>query len=579
MGGPVVGPRAGAVGRRGVGYWRANPEEEAPCPDSARSTTASARRRSRFPPKYNAAHDLIERNLAAGRAAKTAYIDDAGRCTFGELAERVNRAANALTQLGLGIDDRLMLCHLDTVDWVAVFLGAIKAGIVPIAVNTLLTPGDYEFMLNDSRAKALVVSEQLWPQFAPVLDRCPHVKHVVVSGANAQGRPRLQDLLAASGHVIRDRADEPRRPVLLAVLVGIDRHAKGHRAHPDEHALHGRALRAPGARDSHRRRGVLGREALLRVRPRQFAQLPARRRRDDRTDGGAAHARGGVQAPQGASADDLLRRAHALRRAARESGAAEEAGAEGARLCLGRRSAARGPRPALDRALRGRDPGRHRLDRDAAYLPFEPSRRGALRDERQGGAWLPAPHRRRAGRRTPASTRSAISSSPARPPPQATGTTASAPVRPSSASGPAPATSTSSARTATTPTAAAPTTCSRSGGIFVSPFEVEAALLTHPDVLEAAVVGIPDETAADQAEGVHRDEAGGAGVADAGRRAETAREGSAGALQVPALGRVRARPAEDRDRQDPALQAPPARRRLGRRRLEIPAAAPTYLKG
>jgi benzoate-CoA ligase len=152
-----------------------------------------------IPQKYNAAHDLIERNLAAGRAAKIAYIDDAGRCTFGELAERVNRAANALTGLGLGIDDRLMLCHLDTVDWAAVFLGAIKAGIVPIAVNTLLTSADYEFMLNDSRAKALVISEQLWPQFAPILDRCPHVKHVVVSGANAQGRPRLQDLLARAG--------------------------------------------------------------------------------------------------------------------------------------------------------------------------------------------------------------------------------------------------------------------------------------------------------------------------------------------------------------------------------------------
>jgi benzoate-CoA ligase len=152
-----------------------------------------------FPPKYNAAHDLIERNLATGRAAKIAYIDDAGRCTFGELAERANRAANALTGLGLGIDDRLMLCHLDTVDWVAVFLGAINAGIVPIAVNTLLTSADYEFMLNDSRAKALVVSEQLWPQFAPILDRCPHVKHVVVSGANAQGRTRLQDLLARAG--------------------------------------------------------------------------------------------------------------------------------------------------------------------------------------------------------------------------------------------------------------------------------------------------------------------------------------------------------------------------------------------
>jgi benzoate-CoA ligase len=152
-----------------------------------------------IPRRYNAAHDLIERNLAAGRGGKVAYIDDAGHCTFEALAERVNRAANALTGLGLGMDDRIMLCHLDTVDWVAVFLGAIKAGIVPIAVNTLLTPADYEFMLNDSRAKALVVSTELWPQFAPILERCPHATRVVVSGANAQGRTRLQELLAQAG--------------------------------------------------------------------------------------------------------------------------------------------------------------------------------------------------------------------------------------------------------------------------------------------------------------------------------------------------------------------------------------------
>ena len=152
-----------------------------------------------IPRRYNAAHDLIERNLAAGRGAKLAYIDDAGRYTYADLAERVNRAANALAGLGLGFEDRVMLCHLDTIDWPAMFLGAIKAGIVPIAVNTLLTAADYEFMLNDSRAKALVVSEALWPQFAPILANCPHVKHVIVSGANAQGRLRLQDLLGKAG--------------------------------------------------------------------------------------------------------------------------------------------------------------------------------------------------------------------------------------------------------------------------------------------------------------------------------------------------------------------------------------------
>src|SRR5262245_35181038 len=122
-----------------------------------------------IPRDYNAAHDLIERNLAAGRARKVAYVDDSGSYTFGDLAERVNRCANALVSLGLRPEERVLLCHLDTIDFPAVFLGAIKAGIVPIAANTLLTSADYDYMLRDSRARALVVSAPLLPAFAPVL--------------------------------------------------------------------------------------------------------------------------------------------------------------------------------------------------------------------------------------------------------------------------------------------------------------------------------------------------------------------------------------------------------------------------
>ena len=156
-----------------------------------------------IPRNYNAAHDLIERNLRAGRAAKTAFIDDTGSITYGQLAERVNRAANALTDLGLAMEDRIMLAHLDTIDFPSVFLGAIKAGIIPIAGNTLLTPSDYEFMLNDSRAKVLVVSEQLLPTFAPLLDkvagRLPFLQHVIVSGKETRPHLSLAAMMAKAG--------------------------------------------------------------------------------------------------------------------------------------------------------------------------------------------------------------------------------------------------------------------------------------------------------------------------------------------------------------------------------------------
>ena len=148
-----------------------------------------------IPREYNAAYDLIERNLAAGRGAKTAYIDDSGSYTYAELARRVDCAAGALMSLGLRMETRIMLAHLDTIDFPAVFLGAIKAGIVPIAANTLLTTEDYRFMLEDSRARALIVSEALLPKFAPVLDSLPFLERVIVSGKNSSGHLHLQALM------------------------------------------------------------------------------------------------------------------------------------------------------------------------------------------------------------------------------------------------------------------------------------------------------------------------------------------------------------------------------------------------
>ncbi len=152
-----------------------------------------------IPRDYNAAVDLIERNLAAGRGGKVAYRDDRGAYTYGELAERVDRAANALHGLGIEQEQRILLCLLDTIDFPTVFLGAIKAGIVPVAVNTLLTPADYDFMLRDSRAQALIVSDALYDRFAPILAGQPALKQVVVSGSQpVEGRRMLADLLAAA---------------------------------------------------------------------------------------------------------------------------------------------------------------------------------------------------------------------------------------------------------------------------------------------------------------------------------------------------------------------------------------------
>ena len=149
-----------------------------------------------IPREYNAAHDLLERNLRAGRAAKAAYVDDRRSYTYGELAERVAQCANALTALGVEMEQRALVCMQDTIDWPTAFLGCIQAGIVPVAVNTLLTGADYEYMLRDSRAQALIVSAPLLPAVAPFIGKLPSLKHVIVAGAEHSEHLSFSELLA-----------------------------------------------------------------------------------------------------------------------------------------------------------------------------------------------------------------------------------------------------------------------------------------------------------------------------------------------------------------------------------------------
>ena len=121
-----------------------------------------------LPREYNAAADLVGRNLQAGRGGKVAYIDDEGSYTFAELARRVDRFASALVRHGVHPESRVLIAMLDTIDWPVAFLGAIKAGAVPVAANTLLTSADYRYMIEDSRARLLFVSDALLPAFSGV---------------------------------------------------------------------------------------------------------------------------------------------------------------------------------------------------------------------------------------------------------------------------------------------------------------------------------------------------------------------------------------------------------------------------
>ncbi len=138
-----------------------------------------------YPRLYNAAVDMVDRHIADGRSGKAAFIDAGGTLTYGELASRCNRMGNLLASFGIPREARVAVLMLDTNDYPVVFWGAIKAGVVPVLLNTLLNTEQYAYMLADSRAKALFVSAQLLPTVQPILGKLPFLTHVFVSGGPA----------------------------------------------------------------------------------------------------------------------------------------------------------------------------------------------------------------------------------------------------------------------------------------------------------------------------------------------------------------------------------------------------------
>jgi len=167
------------------------------------------------PPEFfNFAAHLM--SLNGSRSAKPAFIDDSGSLSYGELGSRVRHLASGLRDLGVKREERILLALQDVNDWPVAFLGAIYAGVVPVAVNTLLTADDYAYMLEHSRAQALVVSGDVLPALKAALTRSDHeVRKVIVSRPFAPldfGEIAFDAFLEAHGALTRPartRADDP----------------------------------------------------------------------------------------------------------------------------------------------------------------------------------------------------------------------------------------------------------------------------------------------------------------------------------------------------------------------------------
>jgi benzoate-CoA ligase family protein len=140
-----------------------------------------------LPDVYNAATTFVDENIAQGRGGKIAIHYEDQKITYQEVFEKVNRTGNALRDLGIEIENRVLLILPDSPEFAYSFFGAIKIGAVAVPTNPWMFAKDYGYLINDSRARAIVVHESVLPEIEKIWNDTPFLKRVIVVGA-ARGK-------------------------------------------------------------------------------------------------------------------------------------------------------------------------------------------------------------------------------------------------------------------------------------------------------------------------------------------------------------------------------------------------------
>jgi benzoate-CoA ligase len=160
-----------------------------------------------LPHTFNAATYFVDRNITEGRGKKIAMECGEERVTYQQLFDRVNQFGNALKNLGVRPEERIALLLLDTPEFAYCFFGGIKIGAVPVPMNTLLKPAEYEYILNDCRARIVIVSESLYPQIQAIpKERLRYLERIIIAGKAHSGLACLQSLMQESSHDLQVEA-------------------------------------------------------------------------------------------------------------------------------------------------------------------------------------------------------------------------------------------------------------------------------------------------------------------------------------------------------------------------------------
>jgi len=149
-----------------------------------------------LPDIYNAAATFVDDNIKQGRGGKVAIYYQDRQITYREVFENVNRTGNALKNLGIEIEDRVLVIAPDSPEFAYSFFGAIKIGAVAVPTNPWMFAKDYEYLINDSRARAIIVHESTLPEIEKIWNRTPFLRHILVVGAPRGKALSYENLIA-----------------------------------------------------------------------------------------------------------------------------------------------------------------------------------------------------------------------------------------------------------------------------------------------------------------------------------------------------------------------------------------------
>ncbi len=145
-----------------------------------------------LPERLNAAAVFVDAHVGTGRGPKPAILCGQRKVTYHDLHQGVNRLGNALAGLGVRIEERVAMLLPDTPEWAFAFFGAMKIGAVAVPMNTMLMAKDYQYLLDDCRARVLIVDSSLLPRVTEIHQNLTCLEHVLVSGEQVEGYLHLQ---------------------------------------------------------------------------------------------------------------------------------------------------------------------------------------------------------------------------------------------------------------------------------------------------------------------------------------------------------------------------------------------------